>query len=655
MGLASGPDGSVYFSTSISGNPNSTTAVQRIAPDGILSTIAGAIPGSTNDGVPALQAAARNIEVEIGPDGNVYTLDALGVGNTSGVTGKLRIRRIKTPLPQFLDLAIQMPSEDGSEIYQFDARGRHLRTVNALTGAVQEQFAYDTAGHLTSVTDGNGNITRIERDGAGNATAIVSPFGQRTTLTLDANNYLNSIINPAGESHHMVYDAKGLLTSFTDPNNHKSDMTYLRGLLATDTDANGGIQSPTFPSVADQNAKGIPQGAVLRGEAIKRITPEGRSTFHWTARSGAGGWTRNHAYPDGTATSTVEAADASETTTLPDGTVSKLVNSSDPRFNMLAPVPSSLTVTTGGLTATASTSRSVLLTDPNDLLSLSNLTETMTLNGRTSTSSYVASTKTLTGKSPANRSSTAILDSQGRVTQAQLGNLLAINNTYDPQGRLSSMTQGANPDDRTVNFTYNPQGFLASVTDPLNRAVAYDYDAVGRVTTQTLPDGRKIQYSYDANGNLASLQPPGKLAHVFKYTGLDQTLSYEPPPVPGVANANTTYLYDKDRALSQITRPDGQAVLFNYDSAGRLSNLQHQPANTTLDSYTYDATTGKLASITDLDGGTLGFTYNGALLTQTAWTGTVAGTLDATYDNDFRVSSLTVNKADPAALAVVYR
>ena len=89
-------------------------------------------------------------------------------------------------------------------------------------------------------------------------------------------------------------------------------------------------------------------------------------------------------------------------------------------------------------------------------------------------------------------------------------------------------------------------------------------------------------------------------------------------------------------------------------AAGRIVQAATATGNTTLDSYAYDAITGKLDSITDLDGGKLDFTYNGALLTQTAWTGSVTGTVDATYDNDFRVTSLTVNKTDPAALAVAF-
>jgi hypothetical protein len=40
-------------------------------------------------------------------------------------------------------------AEDGSEVYLFDADGRHLRTLDALTGAVRFEFAYDDTGQLT--------------------------------------------------------------------------------------------------------------------------------------------------------------------------------------------------------------------------------------------------------------------------------------------------------------------------------------------------------------------------------------------------------------------------------------------------------------------------------------------------------------------------
>ena len=44
-------------------------------------------------------------------------------------------------------------SEDGGELYVFDATGRHLRTVDALTTNVLYQFGHNAAGLLVTVTD----------------------------------------------------------------------------------------------------------------------------------------------------------------------------------------------------------------------------------------------------------------------------------------------------------------------------------------------------------------------------------------------------------------------------------------------------------------------------------------------------------------------
>src|SRR2546422_5776349 len=84
--------------------------------------------------------------------------------------------------------------------YLFNLSGQHLRTVDALTGVVRYQFAYDGAGRLLSITDRNGNVTTIDHDGSGNPTAIVGAFGQRTLLAVNADGYLNRITSPAGEA-----------------------------------------------------------------------------------------------------------------------------------------------------------------------------------------------------------------------------------------------------------------------------------------------------------------------------------------------------------------------------------------------------------------------------------------------------------------------
>jgi RHS repeat-associated protein len=65
--------------------------------------------------------------------------------------------------------------------------------------------------------------------------------------------------------------------------------------------------------------------------------------------------------------------------------------------------------------------------------------------------------------------------------------------------------------------------------------------------------------------------------------------------------------------------------------------------------YTYQAGTGHLASVSDPDGGALAFTYDGSLLTGTTWSGAVSGSIGLTYNNNFELTRRTVDGANPVA------
>ncbi len=66
-----------------------------------------------------------------------------------------------------------LPASDGSEVSIFDRNGRHRHTMDALTGVVRYLLSYDGTGRLVDVSDGDGNVTAIERHASGNPVVLI--------------------------------------------------------------------------------------------------------------------------------------------------------------------------------------------------------------------------------------------------------------------------------------------------------------------------------------------------------------------------------------------------------------------------------------------------------------------------------------------------
>jgi RHS repeat-associated protein len=598
--------------------------IRRVGADGIITTVAGTgIQGTTGDGGASTAAQlSRPTGVAVGPDGRVYVA-------TGG-----QIRALDSPLPWVALDDIVLPAEDGRQVYVFDKTGRHLRTLDAYTGARLHEFGYDDMGRLTSVTDGDDNVTTIERDGGGNPTAVVGPYGQRTTLSLDADGHLASITNPAGESHSFAYTLNGLLTAVSDPKGNARHFAYDElGRLVRDDDPAGGFKTLTRADTTD-------------GHNVDVTTALGRATHYELHRLATSDQQRLVTAPNGLNTVTRIGTNGTRTTTFPDAHASSVTRKPDPRFGMQAPLPGNRTTTTPqGLASTITTQRVVTLTDPADPLTLASLTDTVTVNGRAYTSAYTASTRSFTNTTPAGRQSVTTIDTQGRPLQTQVAGLLPVTRTYDTHGRLATIMHGSGTDSRMTSVGYSTAGRVSSLTDALGRVLSFDYDDAGRVLTQMLADGRTITFTYDANGNVTAITPPGRSAHAFAYTPVDLESRYTPPNLqPPLSTPQTTYGYNADRQLTTITRPDGQTVTFGYDSAGRLSTLT-LPGNRTI-VREYDAITGRLATISGPDGESVTLSYDGPLLLGESWSGPVTGNVGRTFDNDFRVATEMVDNAN---------
>ncbi|RMG84701.1 MAG: RHS repeat protein, partial [Candidatus Dadabacteria bacterium] len=376
------------------------------------------------------------------PDGSLYVAGA--DDSDEDYSG---VHRLGPVLPGDAWSTTLIASDEGAEVYQFE-EGRHTATLSALTGATLYRFGYDGDGRLVTVTDADGNVTTVERDGAGNPTAIVAPGGQRTELTLDANGFLASVANPAAETWQFAYSADGLLQTSTDPNGGISTYSYDgEGRLVENVDPAGGGQT-------------LAKSEIEAGHQVTRTTAGG------TVYTYASQWFDDEILltnegccgPE----STSLAPDGTRTLHLVDGsTVTVSTGKDRNRFGGQAPYVDHLRLDTPG--GHAFEMRRLVysyLADDSDPFSMTERTDNLqlpTASGSWGTFSrrYDASTGEETLTTPEGRTAVTTYDSRGRVVRRQLGSLAPVATTYDAAGRVASVTAGEGADARTYAFTYH--------------------------------------------------------------------------------------------------------------------------------------------------------------------------------------------------------
>jgi RHS repeat-associated protein len=596
--------------------------IRRVSPQGFITTVAGGGPWaeSVPNDIPARRANFLSYTFGVAPDGAIYITDTR--------TGGGRLYRVAPTLKPELAAAYIVPSENGAEAYEFDEDGRHLRTRTTASGIIRHTFEYDTAGQLTGIVDALNQRTTIERGGGGVPTALVGPFGQRTVLSVNGG-LLASVTDPTSNQTALTYGTNGLLASLTTPTNASHTFDYdTLGRLISDTDPAGAVQ--TLSRVRDANGETVTlahNAGFQRSYRSENLPGVGRKTIV-TERDGLGQIGQRF-------------EDAVQQVVRSDGTQMSAVTSPDPRFGMLAPFVSGSEVKTpSGLTNSTSRVRTVNLADPLNPYSVQTLTETTTVNGRTSSQVYDAASRTQTLTSPAGRQVVTTFNAQGQPTSvARGGGLLPITFTYDAQGQVESIAEGV----RSTTYGYNAGGQVETVTDALSRTTTFGYDLAGRLTSQAKPGGATVAFGHDAAGNRTSVTPPSRPAHTFSYTPVDLVETHT-PPVEGTA-APTSLVYRLDQQIDLVTRGDGTVLDYGYDAAGRLHTLT-TPAGTS--TWTYSPTSGRIASLATPDT-TVTYAFDGVLPTQETFSGAVSGSVTTTWDGNFRPTAQSINGAHSVA------
>ncbi|MBT3010992.1 MAG: hypothetical protein KME41_04630 [Candidatus Thiodiazotropha sp. (ex Lucina pensylvanica)] len=596
--------------------------IRYLDAEGNIKTVAGnGLYGDSGDLGPAINASMGGaVDMLLSNKETLYFIDS----------GNRRIRAIGLTMEGYTGEGYLIPSSDGKELYEFDEMGRHLRTMSTKTGADLYTFGYEGDGFVNRVTDGYGNQIQVERDANGTLEAFVSPDNHRTTVTLDSNGYLYELTNPNDETYRFGYTSDGLLTSVVDPEGHAASMRYNeRGRLIRDENPAGGVFQLERSELND-------------GYRVELTSLSGQTT-RYDVQLAEGQEIRQKTRPDGVISREIidrAGAWAREETHGATGLRSVVDYSSDQRFGWLARHQGvTMLETPGGNVWQSENSQSISLDDVTNPLSLISSTDTRIVNGRTRTVRYDADNQSYTYTSPETRSRVKMIDSQGSLLVDQYADLAPVFHDLDSRGRLSVLRMGEDADERRMSFNYGSDGYINSITDPLDRVYRFSYDPVGRVTEQTLPDDRLIEYRYDATGNMTAVIPPGRSEHLIEYTPIGFMASYTPPDI-GSGNTTTRYIYNLDKQLTRVERPDGVAITLDYESSGRLGAVTIPRG---VFGYTYDNLTGQLTGLSDPTGGQLSFTYDGPLFISESWNGDITGMVERQYDNNYWLTGYIVN------------
>ncbi|MCP4001441.1 MAG: hypothetical protein GY727_11085, partial [Gammaproteobacteria bacterium] len=630
--IAFGPDGSLYIAE--------RGRIRQVLPDGKIITAVGSdrlnydLTSPSPDEEFALDKALSSwiSGMAMHPDGNLYF-------NSKDYRNEEYFGYLSTTLlPGYTDTQFTIVSDNGNALYHFNGAGQHLRTTSTLTNAVLYSFAYDANNRLISITDGDNNVTTIDRGAGGEPTAIMAPGGQLSALSVDGNGYLASVTNPAGETAAMTYDNSGLIETYTDPNSNTSILSYdFKGLLIRDEDPLGGF-------------KELKDVQTANGYKVLMTTAEGRNTSYEMEFLDTGEERSIVTDRLGGQTIRLTNGDGSTTTTYPDGiTVSKKIGP-DPRFGLQAPIMEEINLTLpSGLAKTVTKSRTVTLSDPVDRMSLTSLVDTITVNGLQSQRSFDATTNTFTKTSSLNYETVALVDEQLRVLDLTLdANIAPIEITYDTLGLVTNISQGT----QFRSFTYDSANRMSSRMDAASNQTFYTYDNADRVITLLLADDNTIGYDYDDNGNRTSYLMPSGNTHNMGYTKRNRLSSYIPPNNTGFAG-----YYNLDGQLTQRVLASGRKANNSFDSSGRWTGVSYPEATISL---TYLGNTKRVETFTNTpgSGGTaqqITYAYDGGYQTGVSFSGIANADFYYSIDNNLFISGITLQSSSDTIQTVVTR
>ncbi|MFD1811764.1 putative T7SS-secreted protein [Rhodococcus gannanensis] len=470
-----------------------------------------------------------------------------------------------------------------------EGRVTSLSVVDGDEAVQVRRFGY-THGDLTSVTTGEGGVTRFEYDTDGRMLAWVDDNGTRMDNTYDAD---GRVVLQRGTAGIM---------------NCRFDYTDLpTGRITVVTDSSGSTTTHGFDSDLRLRDLIDPVGGHThtdynsRREPLRVRTPDGAVTgYSYTPDGDVARITR----PDG-ATVAVDYAAPKQPAAVhhPDGAATRQYW--DERGRLVAVTDPIGARTSYGHHDTGAIAR---VTDPT---------------GATTLVDCDAAGLPIAVTDPSGAVTRIDRDGFGRPVRVTDPTGAVTTRRWSPSGRLIEATDA---DGATETWSHDGEGNLLTHTDAVGGVTAYTYGSFDLLSARTDPDGTTTTYTWDTERRLTAVTNPlgdtwtyrydsaGRLVSETDYTGATTTYTRDamgrPATVTAAAGVTRAHSYDLLGRLTEVRADTGEFRRFAHDVAGRITVAESGLLDDVAHTVELDYTAAGLASSETVDGRRSGFEYD---------------------------------------------
>jgi len=428
---------------------------------------------------------------------------------------------------------------------------------------VELEFEFDADGNVVASTDGDANVTRIERGPSGLPTAAVSPLGRRTTFAYDEHGRVVERHDPGGAVWCYEYSAAGRPTAVVDPSGAREEIRY----------GDHGEQA----AVVDPLGHVVQHGYDVLGNIVVSVAATGAA---WAFSYDGVCRLRGIVDPSG-ATWRREYDE--------DGNLTAAVDPTGSRRSATVDQAGRVTGIDDGITSTSF-----------EFDALGRMTATRLHDGTESRTDYDRCGRPTVVRDPSGGATRCEYTPAGRISRVvEPSGRVRSAYEYDACGRLAALVDGAG---RRREYRYDADGAPVEIADQTGATERFTYDEAGRLTDWEAPGRGLTSYAYDAAGRIVAITDRDFGTRRFAYDAAGRLVA-----ATDSGGATTRYAYDANGALTEVIDPLGGTVTRAYDDAGRPTSVTDQLGRTT--TIAYDAA-GRVVGRTDGSGARLTGSYD---------------------------------------------